>query len=372
MSRIATAFKVLTGSVPRPAQPVSPWQTPDALTSHTLSDLFGLTGTHVTRESAISLGPVKRGRKLITSQIASLPLIVYKGTDRVTPQPAFTAQLELGRARSVTIAWIVDALLFYGRAYLEVTNRDWTNRPTRFAFVPEWNAKTDGAGNLLAIGDRHVTTDQWIRIDSDEEGILATAQADINELLAIKQASRRASDNPVPSIELHQTGGDPLTDAQVDRLIERWAAARRGENGGVAFTNQSLEAKVHGVAAEQLLISARNQSSIDVVNHMNLPAWSIDAVVEGSSMNYTNVPSRTRELIDYTLKPYMLAITERLSMDDVLPAGTWCQFDTSHALQGSFTERMTGYKAAIDSNIYTADECRALERGLPLEERKTP
>lgn len=361
----------LTASPVESMPPVSPWQPTDVLQQQTLSEVFGFAGHPVSRAQAMTLGPVKRGRKLMTGQIAAFPLVVFRGHQQLKPQPAFTTNLERGRARTVTISWIVDALMFHGRAFLEITSRNYDGRPASFAFVPEWNARTDGAGLLLAIGDRKVGPRDWIRIDADDEGLLSSAQEDINQALAIKLAVGRAAQNPVPSIELHQKSGTQLTDPQIDKLIERWANARRGNNGGVAFTNESIETKLHGQAVEQLLISARNQSSIDLANHMNLPAWAVDASVAGGSLTYSNVPSRTRELVDYTLTPYMNAIAGRLSMDDVLPAGTWCSFDTSRVLQGNFSERMAGYKSAIEADIYTADECRALERGIPLEERTT-
>lgn len=362
-------LKAAAAALTQPPAPVSPWQPADALTRLTLGELFGFAGQPVSRSQAMQLGPIKRGRKLVTGQIASFPLVVYRGHERIKPQPSFVGQLEAGRPRAITIAWLVDALMFHGRAFLEVTSRDWQGRPSRFAFVPEWSARTDGAGALLAIEGRKIGPRDWVRIDADDEGLLTSGQEDINQALAIKQAVGRAANNPVPSIELHQTGGEQMTNAQIDQLTARWAAARNGQNGGVAYTNQSIETKAHGQAVEQLLISARNQSAIDLANQMNLPAWAVDASVSGSSLTYSNVPSRTRELIDYTLTPYMNAIAGRLSMDDILPAGTWCAFDTSAALQGSFTERMTGYKAAIEARIYTADDCLAIERGIPLEDR---
>ncbi len=364
-------LKAAAAALVQTPPPVSPWQDNDVLTQLTLSEVFGFAGQPVSRSQAIKLGPVKRGRKLITGTIAGFPLVAYRGHDKLASQPSIMGQLEPGRPRAITVAWLVDALMFFGRAYLEITSRDWTNRPTAFAFVPEWQARTDGAGRLLAVGSRKIGERDWIRIDADDAGLLTDAQEDINQALAIKLAVGRAAANPVPSIDLHQTGGPQLTSKQINELTERWATARRGQNGGVAYTNETIEAKVLGQNVEQLLISARNQSAIDLANHMNLPAWAVDASLSGSSLTYSNVPSRTRELIDYTLAPFMNAIAGRLSMDDVLPAGTWCSFDTSASLQGTFAERMTGYKTAIDALVYTPEECRAMESGIPLEERTT-
>ena len=64
----------------------------------------------------------------------------------------------------------------------------------------------------------------------------------------------------------------------------------------------------------------------------------------------------------------MDAIAGRLSLDDVLPRGQWCKFDTSQILQGSFSDRMTAYKTAIDAGIYTPEDVRQLEAGNTLEE----
>lgn len=373
--RFRTASQLLTAAQAPAVTPMpqlgSPWADADALSRLTLSELFGYSGRPVTRKQAMSIAPIKRGRNLIAGQIGHYPLIVMRGSARLPKQPALTTQIEAGRPRAITLAWIADALLFFGRAFLTIASRDYTGRPTAFRFVPEWQAQTDGAGNLLAVDGHRLSARDWVRIDGPDEGLLATSETDINDALALKLATAKASANPVPSIELHQVGTEPMTDAEIAALVNAWAQARSGLNGGVAYTNAAIETKTHGQAAEQLLINARNQSKIDLASDMNLPAWAVDASVTGSSLTYSNVQSRTRELIDYTLTPIMDAIVGRLSMDDILPAGQWATFDTSTVLAGSFGERMTAYGTAIDKGIYTAAECRALESGVPLEQSTT-
>lgn len=344
----------------------SPWaDTP--LTRLTLEEVFGTNHITIDRAAAMAIGTVARGRNLITGQIGHFALTAHRGTEPLKTPPAWLERLEKGRPRSVTLAWIVDALLFYGRAFLLIDGRDWSGQITAFRFVPEWKAKTDGAGSLIAAFDQHVNANDWIRIDAPVEGLLTTAADDLRDMITVKAAAARTAENPVPALELHQTGGDPLTDDEIDALTARWAEKRRARNGGVAYTNQSIEAKTHGTNTEQLLIEARQEIKLDLANHLNLPAWAVDASTSGSSLTYSNVPSRTRELIDYTLTPLMDAIAGRLSLDDVLPRGAWCQFDTTTALRGSFNDRMTGYKTAIDAGIYTVEEIRRIENGIPLE-----
>jgi hypothetical protein len=360
-NRLATAAQ-LAQPVPTVTEIASPWQDNDYLATVTLSELFGLENMPIDRAAAMSVGAISRGRDLICTQVGRFPMRVTKGQAIV--QRAWADQPEIGRSRATTISWICDAMLFFGRAFLEITGRYSDTYPSRFSWVPEWNARTDGSGQLLAVGNRRVNPGQWLRIDAPHEGLLTRACGDIRDAVALKRAVRKASDNPVPSIELHQTGGDPMSPAAIDDLVDRWMEARR--RTGVGYTNQSVELKTHGQALEQLMIDARNQSAIDLTRHMNLPAWAVDATVSGGSMTYTNVPSRSRELLDYTLQPYLDAIAGRLSLGDVLPAGQTVTFDTTQFLAGDFGTRMTAYATAISAGIYTADECRLIEAGQPV------
>lgn len=354
-----------------PLQPVSPWQPDGVLAQISLSDLFGLDNLPVDRSTAMHISALSKARNLICGQIARFPLQVMTGSTVTQPQPPLTSALEPDRPRSTTITWIVDALLWWGRAFLQIVSRYAEDgRPRYFRFVPEWEAGTDGAGMLLTAFGKPIDPADWIRIDGPHEGVLNFAQRDIRDAVAIKIAVSHASDNPVPSINLHQTGGDAMTHDEITALVQAWADARR--SGGVGYTNQTIEATAMGQAPEQLLIDARNQSAIDLARHCGLPAWSVDASLSTSAITYQNVSSMNRVLLEQSFHPYMDAICDRLSMDDVLARGVWLRMDTSQYLAGDFGTRMTAYATAIGARIYTAAECRALEVGIPLENVTAP
>lgn len=342
------------------------------LTQVILSDLFPDVALPINRSRAMAIPSVAKSRHIITGMIARFPLIHMTGNMPAASQNPLVRQPEIGRPLSTSLTWWTDALLFHGRCWLLILERYQEDaRPRRFKWVPEHRAGVDEAGNLVRAFGEPVNPGDYIRIDGPHEGILNFGRRMLREALDVADAAARAAANPVPSIELHQTGGTPLTAEQRKELVEAWAAARtNGRNGGVAYTNQNIEAKTHGQAAEQLLIAARNAVAVDMARLCGLPAWAVDAVVEGSSMTYNNAPSRARELIDFGLQPYMTAIADRLSMDDVLAAGHWCRFDTTAALSPDFKTRMEGYKAAIDAGIYTADELRRMDAGVPLEEAR--
>lgn len=345
--------------------PASPWAT------HELEPFEPFPGWpfvgQVERAAAMSVAAVAKGRHLITGSIGKFPMVCMAGTAPAPTQPAFIRQPEIGRSRFASIVWTVDALIFYGRAFWKITERyAEDDRPARFEWVPEWSAETDEYGQLVSAWGVPVGPGDSIRIDGPHEGLLNFASDRIREALAIDNAASNAADNPVPSVELHQTAGDPMTDAEISAMVARWAAARRGS--GVGYTNQSVEMRPHGQPVEQLLIDGRNWAALNIARAMGLPAWTVDAAVEGSSMTYSNTPSRSRELIDYGLTPYMAAIEGRLSLNDVLPNGQWVRFDTTDLLRGDFKARMEAYAVAINAGIYTAEECRRMEAGTALEE----
>lgn len=355
--------------------PVSAYAPADALSTFTLEHLFDVDYINVDRERAMALGAVAKGRQLITGQISTFPLVHMTGNKRTPAQPLIVRQPEVGRPLHTSLTWWVDSLIFYGRVWLRVVERyaDSTNggRPSRLQWVPEWSATVDKAGRLVKAFGSDVAQRDVVRIDGPHEGLLNFGASLIREAISVDLAAANAAENPVPSINLHQTAGEPLAKEAIDELLTRWRAARTKRGGGVGFTNASIEAEAMGQPVEQLLIEGRNAAALNLARAMGLPAWAVDASVQGTSLNYTSVTGRSRELIDYTLKPYMAAIEGRLSLDDVLPAGQWCRFDTTAALQGNFTERMSAYKSAIDAGIYTAEECRALEAGYALEEGTT-
>lgn len=348
---------------------LSPWADGDALAHVTLSDLypFAPETLPVNRAVAMSVPAVAKIRNVACGTVATLPLVAYRSRERMEPQPLICAQPEIGRPANITWLWVLDSLMFHGMAFLRVAQRySDTGKPMRLEWVR--NDRVADTADGPTVDGKPTPRADLIRIDAHHEGFLNYGSKVIRESLDLERSAQTAARNPLPSIELHQTGGDSLNNAQIDSLVSRWAASRRGENGGVAYTNPSIETKVHGQPAERLLVESRNHSAVAVARALGAPAWVADASVQGSSLTYSNTPSRSRELLDYFLAPYLRSIETRLSMDDVLPRGQWCSFDTSLLLRGDFQSRMTAYKTAVDAKLYTPEECRMMEAGIPAEQ----
>lgn len=341
-----------------------------------LAELFGADADRLplTRDLAMTVPAVARARNVLAPTAGRLPLRVYRGAVEVTERTCLDQpETVAARPRFVTILWTLDQMLFHGRAWWIVVERyaD-TGAPRSFEWVPEWNAKVEN-GQLVATQDgRHPRIDaaDVVRIDAPHEGILNYGSDAIRQALRLDRAALRIADNPVPAIELHQTTPDQLDQDEKDALIAGWIKARR--QTGVGYTNAAIETKVHGLNPEQLIIEGRKFAALQVARMIGVPAWVVDVGVEGSSLTYSNVPSRSRELVDYALTPYLAAIEARLSMDDVLPRGQWCRFDLDDLLRGDFADRMTAYKTAVESGVYTPAELREREDGTPAEREENP
>jgi len=346
---------------------LSPWADTSHLEAVTWAHLLDLPEDTrpVTRLDAMALPAVARGRNLICGQAARLALTAVTPAGPLAEQPGIITQPERFRARALTMAWIVDSLLFHGRAWLLVTERLSTGKPNHVVWAPEHEISWDPHSGQLLAWNQPVPLEDVIRIDGPHEGILTYGRAVLRSARSLARSAARVANNPVPAIDLHQVSGDRMTDKEIDALINRWVKARQGTNGGVSFTNQGIEAKPLTMPIEQLLIAGRQQAEKELAQLLNLPGWAVDAVVTGSSLTYSNVPSRSRELLDYTLQPYLDAITGRLSLDDVLPRGTWATADPAALLATDFATRMAGYKTAIDAGIYTAEQCKAMEANQP-------
>ena len=352
----------------RAAALASPWAADDHLEAITLAHLLEVDVDQrpITRADAMSIPVIARGRNTLVALASRLPLEALTAAGPVTPQPWITRKPESGIPRSISVAWTIDQMIFYGRAWWAIRHRDTYNRPAIVTVVPETAMTFDAEGDPAGINGKPWPAAEWVRIDAHHEGILTYGRATLGEALDLRRAIRKAAANPVPSVELHQTTPAPtLTNREKQDIVAAWVAARR--KSGVAFTPHNLDVRTHGQAAEQLLIEARNAVDRDLSRLIGVPAYVADVTQAGSSLTYSNIESRTREVLDYGLSPYLTCIEDRLSLDDVLPRGQWAHFDTSLVTRGDLATRAAAYSAAQAAGILTKDQCLALEAGQPKE-----
>ena len=320
---------------------------PTDLTAIVWADLTGVDSLMVNRAAAMAIPALARQRHLLVGTVARCPLVQLGPGESVpdhTDQAAYTAFLE--RQPTWTsrtdqevspyhrMLWTVDDLLFHGWSLWTAVRGYAAEGQSRGPLLmadrlhPDRWEVDDFTGSILVDGET-VATDSVIAIPGPHEGILNFGSPALSRTIANLDAAANAARNPSAYLELHYTGDQDLTDEQIDAHRRRWAEARRGEFGGVAWTNKVLEVKEHGSHEAQLLIDGRNADAVDVSRLVSSPAAMADATNAGASLTYETTDGRNGEFLDYGVGLYMDAIAARLSMDDVVPRGQRIAFDTT-------------------------------------------
>lgn len=308
---------------------LSPYDDVNHLWPIVAPDWVRSTGS-VTRAQAMSVPAVKRARGIICTTIARIPLRAYRGTEPINPQPLWIDRTDGPVSPYHRMVWTVDDLLFYGWS-LWAVSRDARGQVIAADRVPfdQWRIESDGT--IVYVQPNGVETPadprSVVLIPGSDEGLLEASGGAIRHAADLLANAAKAAENPAAYIDLHQTNDTPITDEQRRELIAGWVAARRGENGGVAFSSAGIEVRELGAPIEHLLVEGRNAAALDIARAMSLPGSAIDATVDKASLNYETQEGKAADLIDYGLSAYMSPIAARLGMDDIAPRGTAVRFD---------------------------------------------
>lgn len=281
----------------------------------------------VTRAAAMTIPAIKRARGLIVGSIARCPLEARSAGKRLTDQPLWLTRTDGVQSPHFRMTWTVDDLLFYGWS-LWGLERDYDGRVIRADRVPIDLWDVDQRTGEITVNGREADASEVCLIPGPDEGILRAASDMIRHALDLNRAAAKAAETPVAQIDLHQKSGPPLPDEEIRRVIDSWVAARKGANGGVAFSSPTVEVRPIGQNDPGTFVEARNVVAVEIARMMGVPASLIDAHTAGSgNLTYSNDQVRNIRLIDYGLAPYMAAVVARLGLDDMVPRGTAVAFD---------------------------------------------
>lgn len=333
---------------------VSPWAGSNSLARVVWQDIFGdLAIRPVTRAEAMRVPAMSRARHIITGA-ARIELRAYRGDSEDPLPPADAAGWLTSTSGALSplhrMIWTLDDLVFYGWSCWSRVNSVYDGFPLRCDRVPmdRWSVDAGGQVRLDRLdgaGFQPVNSDEVILIPGPHEGLLSFAAGSIRHAADLQRAASKAAQNPAAYLALRQTAGIPLTDPEIDALIARWAAARNGDNGGVAWLNQSVEAQELGTFDAHLVVEGRNAAAVDIARHASIPADLIDAASE-ASLTYSNSRDNDRRAIDWGIGSYLAAVSSALSQDTVTPRGTRLAFDLEKWLEGTVPGQPAGAPAA--------------------------
>ena len=339
-----------------------------------VAEFFNRNGVSVSRDQALSVPAMLRGRNLICS-IATLPLVQRNARRQPVDNPMLR-QFDPNIANVVHLAQTIEDLVFEAIAWWRVTSLAWTGYPYSVERVdPRSVSLKPPVGRELAplpsgwdpreaavwVDGKPVPASQMKRFDSPNPGVLANGGRALRRALAFDQAAAMFADNPRAQgyFQAKDQGGDPADPMKVKRILNDWKAARKVRADGYVPSWLEYHDASSPTPADLQLVQLIQQATLEIANMLGLDPEELG--VSTTSRTYANVTDRRKDKINDVFGSYMRAITDRLSMPDMTPAGNAVQFDLDDYLKPDPMTRWQVYEIQERMGATDVEEIRARE-----------
>jgi HK97 family phage portal protein len=327
------------------------------------------------RAAALSIPTVSTCRDLIVGAVVQMELHRYRDLDRIEKGKLLT-QPDPDTTWAATIAGVVEDLIYDGRAYLLVLARDGisTERnpdglPVRArwipttAITPEVSRSTGAYSRLDGYRVQGISgivePQNVIRFDSPLPGRLAHGADAIANALELEAKAARLSSVDLPAGVITNEGAE-IGETDADELIARFEAARAEHT--VAFLQNAKYERTELSAEDLQLIEARANAATEMARLHNVPVALVAASPSGgaSAMLYSNLGSQLALLVSNAVAPYLAAIEQTLSRDDVSPQGNRVAFDVAAFLRSDPDALKTYVIELLEKQVIDRVEARAM------------
>jgi HK97 family phage portal protein len=331
-------------------------------------------GMGMDRNTALQVPSVMRCRNLIAGVISSIDLELYKKSTGVELEsPLWLDQPDIRQPRSVTIAYTVDSLLFYGVAYWRVTSLYADDgRPSGFEWVSNsrvtvtTNQYGDQVDYYSVNGERAPMSGigSLVTFQSLLPGVLEVGGRTIQAALDICKAASVSAATPMATTVLKNNGAD-LPEAQVSGLLAAWKAARASRS--TAYLTSTLEIQNVGFSPKDMMYNEASQYlATEIARLMNVPAYYISADMN-NSMTYQNILDGRKEFVAYSLQPFISAIENRLSMDDITAHGNVVRFAIDETfLRADTAARLDAIEKMLNLGLIDLQQAQSMEQLSPM------
>jgi HK97 family phage portal protein len=325
------------------------------------------------RATALQVATVSRCRNLVCGVISYLPLELYKkSTGEQLQSPLWLDQPDMRQPRAVTLAYTVDSLIFYSVAYWRVTSLYADDgRPSGFEWVANTRVTvtTDAKGyevQYYSVDGARVPMSgigSLVTFQSLLPGVLETGARTIQAALDIQKASAVSAATPMPTGIIRNQGAD-LPEAQVQGLLAAFKSAR--QNRSTAYLTSTLDYQTVGFSPKEMTYNESSQYlSTEIARLMNVPAFMVSSDMN-NSMTYQNVLDSRKEYVAYSLQPYICAVEERLSMDDITAHGNIVKFNVDETfLRADTMSRLTAIEKMLQLELIDIETAREMESMTP-------
>ena len=301
------------------------------------------------RNRAMSVPTISRARDLMASVLGCMSLKqfseIWNGNEMeklpMAPR-TWLRRIDPTLPNSFILSWTFDDLFFYGRAFWYVTSRTADQKPASFTRLPAAMVQTlDQAGPVWFAPSKQImfqgaelNPDDVIQFLSPIQGIIYMSTQSVATALKLEGARYRNSSSQIASGILQQTGGEPLSAQELADLAQSFAAAR--ETNQIAALNEFVRFQETLTSPDKmLLIDSAEFQAMEMARLCNIPPYL--AGISVGSYSYQSSAESRMDLWTFGVRAYADCIAGTLSQNNVLPNGTYVEFDVEQYLTGEYS-----------------------------------
>jgi organic radical activating enzyme len=301
------------------------------------------------RNRAMSVPTVSRARDLMASVIGCMNLKMYtemwngEEMEKMPLAPrTWLRRIDPSVPNNFILSWTFDDLFFYGRAFWYITSRTADGYPASYSRLPSAMCQTlDQSGPVWFAPSKQIVFNgaeldpaNVVQFLSPIQGIVYMSETAIATALKLEAARLRNSSSAIPAGILSQTGGEPLSAQELADLAAAFNAAR--ETNQTAALNEFVKyTETTSSPDKMLLIDSAEFQSKDLARLCNVPLYLCG--ISTGSYAYTTSAEARMDLWTFGVRAYADCIAGTLSQNNILPNGTYVEFDVEQYLTGEYS-----------------------------------
>jgi hypothetical protein len=300
------------------------------------------------RNRAMSVPTISRARDLMASVIGCMNLKMYtemwngQEIEKMPLAPrTWLRRIDPSVPNNFIMSWTFDDLFFFGRAFWYITSRTADGYPASYTRLPAAMVQTlDQAGPVWFAPSKDIVfngggldPNDVVQFLSPIQGIIYMSETAVATALKLEGARYRNSSSAIPAGILSQTGGEPLSAQELADLAAAFNAAR--ETNQTAALNEFVKYTETATSPDKmLLIDSAEFQGKELARLCNIPMYL--AGFDVGSYAYTSSAEARMDLWTFGVRAYADCIAGTLSQNNILPNGTFVEFDVQQYLSGEY------------------------------------
>ena len=301
------------------------------------------------RNRAMSVPTVSRARDLMASVIGCMNLKMYNeiwnGNEMeklpIAPR-TWLRKIDPTLPNNFILSWTFDDLFFYGRAFWYITSRTADGYPASYTRLPAAMVQTlDQSGPVWFAPSKQIIfqggnldPNDVVQFLSPIQGIVYQSTQAVATALQLEASRYRNSSSAIPAGVLRQTGGEPLSAQELADLAAAFNVAR-ATNQTAALNEFVTYTETQTSPDKMLLIDSAEFQAMEMARLCNIPPYL--AGISVGSYSYQSSAESRMDLWTFGVRAYADCIAGTLSQNNILPNGTYVEFDVEQYLTGEYS-----------------------------------